>query len=103
VTPTRGTMRAPVARSTSPAKVGGDYHRRHGKKFAHGYYYPGKHHRHWGNRCWDRRLGCWTYWCPSVCCYYYWCQPACCYYPVTYCVPAPPVVAPPGGEPAGPE
>jgi hypothetical protein len=49
------------------------------------HYYKGRDHFHYSSRCWDRRYGCYCYWCPSSYCYYYWCPPDDCYYPVTYC------------------
>lgn len=62
-----------------------NYHLTFGKKFEHGYYYPGKSHSHWSYWCWDKRYGCNLYYDPCLCCYYYFCVPDGCYYPVTYC------------------
>jgi hypothetical protein len=62
-----------------------DYHKLHGTKFSHGYYYCGKNHNHWSYCCWDPCCGCYLYWCPCTCCYYYYCQPDCCFFPVCYC------------------
>jgi hypothetical protein len=66
-------------------KGNSSYHLQHGTKFSQGYFFKGKQHTHWTSRSFDKRYGCWTYYCPSTCCSYYWCEPACCYYPVTYC------------------
>jgi len=57
----------------------------YGRQFRHGYYYPGRYHRHWAYTRFDARYGCTLYYDPDLCCYYYWCQPDSCYYPVSYC------------------
>jgi len=62
-----------------------NYHLRCGTKFDYGYCYHGFNHCHWSYCCFDRYLGCYTYWCPCTCSYYYYCQPYECFYPVTYC------------------
>jgi hypothetical protein len=61
------------------------YHLKHGHKFAHGYYFSGKHHRHWQYRIWDAYYGTFIYWCPNTLVYYYWCEPCARFNPVTYC------------------
>jgi hypothetical protein len=60
------------------------YHRRHGKRFRYGYYYSGRHHRHWTHRWYSNRYRCYFYWCPSLRCYYHWCASRTAYYPVSY-------------------
>ena len=84
----RPAMSAPRMTTHSMGNVNkspGNYHLQHGTKFSQGYYFKGKQHTHWTSRSFDKRYGCWTYYCPSTCCSYYWCEPACCYYPVSYC------------------
>jgi hypothetical protein len=71
-----------------------DYHKHYGKKASFGWYYAGKHHRHWSYQCYWPRYGCRCYWCPSTCCWYYWCEPRGCYYPVSYVEYATPTAAP---------
>ena len=56
-----------------------------GIRFAHGIYYRGHDHNHWGARRFDSRYGCECYWDPYVSEWYYWCEPDACYYPVSYC------------------
>ena len=74
---------------------GHSYPSQYGKKFSHGYCYPGKNHCHWSYTCWSSRYGCNCYWCPYTCCWYYWCPSATCYYPMSYIGSAPPVVTAP--------
>src|SRR5438105_299283 len=62
-----------------------DYHLHHGTKFEHGWFYKGKEHDHWSERCYNERYGCETFYCPCTLCWYYFCVPDCCYYPVSYC------------------
>jgi hypothetical protein len=62
-----------------------DYHRTHGTRFRHGFFYRGRHHNHWSYRYWHPQYRSWFYYDSGCSCYYYWCQPAGCYYPVTYC------------------
>jgi hypothetical protein len=50
------------------------YHRRHGKRFRYGYYYSGRHHRHWTHRWYSNRYRR----------YFYWCASRTAYYPVSY-------------------
>jgi hypothetical protein len=67
-----------------------DYFRDHGHRFKYGWYYEGRHHRHWiwsyYNRLWrttfyfDRALGG----------YYYWSQNDNRFYPLSYIDEAPP-------------
>jgi hypothetical protein len=57
----------------------------HAKKYHFGYCFPGRHHAHWTNRCWNPHYGCYVYWCPYSSSYYYWCAPHGCYYPIGYC------------------
>lgn len=73
-----------VAHAT-PRPVVKDYHLHHGRKFQHGYYYKGQHHRHWTQSCWLPKYGCHCHWCPCTCVWYYWCVPDECYYPIDYC------------------
>ena len=61
------------------------YYRVHGKSFKGGYYYTGRHHRHWEYRVWSPVYKRYHYWDPYVRCFYYY-YPTCdCYYPITYC------------------
>jgi hypothetical protein len=60
------------------------YHLTHGRQFSHGYFYPGRDHRHWAYTRFDDRYGCTLYYDPDLGCYYYWCEPDDCYYPVSY-------------------
>ena len=62
----------------------GDYHRTHGHRFSHGYFYEGRRHSHWTDYRWSRSFGCYTYFCPSTTCWYYWSEPTQCYYPMSY-------------------
>jgi hypothetical protein len=76
----------PFVRPASYVKrYGKNYHLRYGKRFRHGWYYPGFRHRHWTRCVWIPRYRTYCYWDPSTTQYYYWCQPKNCYYPVTYC------------------
>jgi hypothetical protein len=87
------------------------YHVTHGKQFAGGWYYPGKHHNHWTYQAYWPKYGCTCYWCPSTNCYYYWYEQASCYYPISYIASAPPAfvklqvtaAVPPAGIPALPD
>lgn len=62
-----------------------DYHLKYGKKFDHGTYYCGFHHKHWVSCVWNKSCGCYCYFDPCCWSWYYWCAPDCCYYPVSYC------------------
>src|SRR4051794_32467068 len=66
------------------------YHLSHGKKFSHGYYYAGHHHKHWTKKMYWKKYGCYCYWCPDTSCWYYWCAPRDCWFPCSYAVEAAP-------------
>jgi hypothetical protein len=62
-----------------------NYNLKYGTKFSRGYYYKGRHHRHWSYRYWSYGHRCWYYYDPCCRCCYYWCATDSCYYP-TSCI-----------------
>ena len=76
-----------LALTTGSAQAGGfqggyqGYYKVHGKCFKGGYYYRGRHHCHWGHRCWCPTYKRYKYWDCGLRCYYSWCPKRCCYYP----------------------
>jgi hypothetical protein len=76
-----------------------DHHLTHGKKFSHGYCYPGRDHKHWASCYWNDKSRCYYYWDRGCGCYYYWCATDNCYYPTSYIASAPPVVTNEGEKP----
>lgn len=76
----------------APAKpIGGQraasYHKDHGHRFKHGYYFDGHRHPHWSYQYWDVRYGTTLYWDPGLLTYFYWSRPHFRFYPISY-VPA---------------
>ena len=63
------------------------YPSQYGKKFSHGYYYPGKNHRHWSYTRWSSRYAH-GYWCPYTRLLVLLVPVADCYYPMSY-IPCP--------------
>src|SRR5262245_57986704 len=57
------------------------YHRTHGVRYSGGYYYSGRHHKHWGHKVWDVRYGRCHYWEPTLRVYYYYSPGYDAYYP----------------------
>lgn len=76
--------RPPFGVSRFPARP---YYTQAGVRFAGGYYYPGKHHNHWGGRVWNAQFGRYHYWDPYLKCYYYWHQPRGCFLPIGVAMP----------------
>src|SRR5262245_27555287 len=75
-----------------------DYHKKYGVKFAYGYYYPGKVHRHWSKSYYSMKWKCTFHYCPYAKAWYYYHAPKKAYYPASYVREAPPT---PGGAPGG--
>jgi hypothetical protein len=63
----------------------GNYFVQYGRPFHHGYFYPGRVHRHWSYCYWDARYRTYLYFDPCLRSYYYFCPRDTCYYPVSYC------------------
>ena len=93
--PGAGVARNEHSRGNAPAP----YHTTHGTKFAHGYCYKGRDHKHWSCRYFWTKYGCSCWWCPSTHCWYYWCEKDDCYYPITYIVIEPVQVQAPVANP----
>lgn len=83
--------KAKFGKDTKRAVLHHDYHKKHGHRFAHGWYYRGRHHGHWTKRCFHKTWGCWMFYCPSACGWFYWHSAQACYYPISYIVVSPPV------------
>ncbi len=86
------------------------YHRDHGHRFKHGWWFDGFRHPHWSHHYWDARYGAWLYYDPGLTTYYYWCAPHYRFYPVSYVPlnnysydfeeePKPPATPPPAPPP----
>lgn len=76
-----------------------NYARTNGVKFTGGYFYKGRDHRQWSQRCFSRKWNCWCWFCPSARVWYYWYAPGACYYPISNAVqaaPTPGTDLPPG-------
>ncbi len=64
---------------------GKNYHNNHAHKFAHGHYYRGRNHNHWGHYRYDDRYGCQLFWDDGLNGWYYFCCQDDRFYPVDYC------------------
>ncbi len=62
----------------------GDFTKKHGMKFSHGYFYVGKDQKHFTQKWANPRFKTDFYWCPHTHMPYYWCEGHGVYYPVRY-------------------
>jgi hypothetical protein len=67
------------------------YLKKHGRHFKHGWYYAGRHHRHWAWSYYNPRWRTTFYFDPAVETYFYWYAPLGRFYPESYLEVAPPI------------
>jgi hypothetical protein len=69
-----------------------NYHKKYGKQFRFkvdgkyrtGWYYPGRHHRHWKSYCYNRYYRKWLFYDECTGTQYYYCGMCGCYRPIEY-------------------
>jgi hypothetical protein len=76
-----GESKAGVIVKATTVVTAKPYYQVHGVAFKGGYYFPGRHHEHWGHRVWDNYYHRWQYWEPSLRVYFYYDATRAGYYP----------------------